>query len=385
MAVNIAPVNSVIPNYIAHADTDTELNFLSVFDADAGSGILSTTLSVQHGTLSLGADGGATLTGNGTGTVAISGTLAQIVAALGLPGNVVYRGLPDFFGTDKLTMTTDDNGNSGTGGALSDTDVGTITVKPLVSGSAADDSFAALAGNETIDGQGGIDTITFGFKLTDAKVSYAGDIVTIDGPSSHTVLKGFEVFQFADGTVNNNDGNPQVDDLFYYAHNPDVWAAGVDADQHYETFGRHEGRAPSADAPPAGHMTWAPLPQHIAPNGFDYSYYLLNNPDVAAAGVDPLEHFQTFGWKEGRNPNAYFDTAGYLAAYADVRAAGVNPFDHYNEFGWHEGRDPSANFDTTDYLAAYPDVAAAHVNPLTHFLQFGINEGRLGFADGVWG
>ena len=38
---------------------------------------------------------------------------------------------------------------------------------------------------------------------------------------------------FTDGTVNNNDGNPLVDDLFYYSRNHDVWNAHVDADQHY--------------------------------------------------------------------------------------------------------------------------------------------------------
>ena len=37
-----------------------------------------------------------------------------------------------------------------------------------------------------------------------------------------------------------------------------------------------------------------------------------------------------FGWKEGRNPNALFDTNGYLATYTDVAAADVNPLDHYN-------------------------------------------------------
>ena len=61
--------------------------------------------------------------------------------------------------------------------------------------------------------------------------------------------------------------------------------------------------------------------------------------------------------------------AGYLAHYADVAAAGVNPLDHYKAFGWHEGRDPSAGFDTLGYLAANPDVAAAGVNPLDHFLN----------------
>ena len=68
-----------------------------------------------------------------------------------------------------------------------------------------------------------------------------------------------------------------------------------------------------------------------------------------------------------------------------MAAANVNPLDHYNTFGWREGRDPSVGFDTTSYLAAYPDVAAARVNPLAHFLHFGIHEGRSAFADGVWG
>ena len=68
-----------------------------------------------------------------------------------------------------------------------------------------------------------------------------------------------------------------------------------------------------------------------------------------------------------------------------MAAAHVNPLEHYNQFGWHEGRDPSVGFDTTAYLAAYADVAAAGVNPLAHFLHFGIHEGRSPFADGVWG
>jgi serralysin len=113
-------------------------------------------------------------------------------------------------------------------------------------------------------------------------------------------------------------------------------------------------------------------------------YYVFHNPDVAAAGVDPLQHFLQNGWKEGRNPNPWFDTAGYLAQYGDVAAAGVNPLLHYEQSGWTEGRDPSASFDTLGYLAANPDVAAAHVNPLDHFINSGIYEGRTAVNDGVW-
>jgi O-antigen biosynthesis protein len=37
---------------------------------------------------------------------------------------------------------------------------------------------------------------------------------------------------------------------------------------------------------------------------FDEEYYLATYEDVAAAGVDPIEHWVDFGWREGRNPSA---------------------------------------------------------------------------------
>ena len=41
-------------------------------------------------------------------------------------------------------------------------------------------------------------------------------------------------------------------------------------------------------------------PAAAIPPDFDPAWYLKNNPDVAAAGVDPLKHFMEFGAKEGR-------------------------------------------------------------------------------------
>ncbi len=46
------------------------------------------------------------------------------------------------------------------------------------------------------------------------------------------------------------------------------------------------------------------------------------------------------GWNEGRDPSAGFDTRGYLAAHPDVAAANINPLDHYLMFGIYEGRQP---------------------------------------------
>ncbi|WP_375271318.1 calcium-binding protein [Sphingomonas sp.] len=111
--------------------------------------------------------------------------------------------------------------------------------------------------------------------------------------------------------------------------------------------------------------------------GFDRDFYLRTNPDVAAAGVDPYQHFLRFGWRERRNPNILFDTRYYLDTNPDVAAAQVDPLSHYMNFGWREGRDPSAAFDTSNYLDTHRDVAAAGINPALHYLNYGQAEGRV--------
>lgn len=73
---------------------------------------------------------------------------------------------------------------------------------------------------------------------------------------------------------------------------------------------------------------------------FDPHYYLTINEDVAHAGVDPLTHFIEFGWREGRDPNAYFSTKSYLEENLDIEQAGINPFYHYVIAGRSEGRRP---------------------------------------------
>jgi len=196
----------------------------------------------------------------------------------------------------------------------------------------------------------------------------------------------FDQFGWKEG----RDPSVNFDIEQYLGHNPDLKApvvgpipdrgplpvspavAVVNPLAHFEQFGRDEGRE-----------TFAAIGKTIN-NGFDAEFYLLGNPDVGFAGVDPFQHYSIFGFEEGRDPNAFFDTKGYLAAYADVAAAGINPLEHYMTFGFKEGRDPSGDFDTHAYLAANPDVAAAGINPLEHFLRFGALEARLPQGDGIF-
>ena len=63
--------------------------------------------------------------------------------------------------------------------------------------------------------------------------------------------------------------------------------------------------------------------------GFDPEYYLTKNTDVLVAGIDPLEHFMTSGWRENRRPNSWFDSADYIARNASILDAETNPFLHF--------------------------------------------------------
>ncbi|MCE8540155.1 hypothetical protein KBY27_22050 [Ruegeria pomeroyi] len=71
---------------------------------------------------------------------------------------------------------------------------------------------------------------------------------------------------------------------------------------------------------------------------FDAPWYLRRNPDVRAAGVDPVVHFLEHGAREGRDPGPHFSTMFYLRTYPDIAASGLNPLWHYLTVGWREQR-----------------------------------------------
>jgi hypothetical protein len=118
------------------------------------------------------------------------------------------------------------------------------------------------------------------------------------------------------------------------------------------------------------------VPGRAPETAFDASFYLAQNADVKAAGIDPQSHFDQFGWHEGRNPDVLFDVGYYLANNPDVAKAGIDPLLHYEQFGWKEGRNPGPNFNTDAYLSRNADVALAGMNPLDHYLVYGAAEHR---------
>lgn len=130
---------------------------------------------------------------------------------------------------------------------------------------------------------------------------------------------------------------------------------------------------------------------------FSGRHYLLENPDVAAANVNPLLHYLRHGQAEGRARHpvdaplpeppptprdaawveqerlliagtAVFDTYYYLSTYPDIRNCGIDPLQHYLEHGAREGRLPNPYFDTRYYQSAHM-TADEDANPLAHYLS----------------
>jgi hypothetical protein len=62
---------------------------------------------------------------------------------------------------------------------------------------------------------------------------------------------------------------------------------------------------------------------------FDPVYYFLNNPGLLRKRRNPILGYVQKGAREGRNPNAWFDTKKYLADHPEAAKSGLNPLVHY--------------------------------------------------------
>jgi VCBS repeat-containing protein len=130
--VNDAPVNSVPAAQSLLEDTPltfsaANLNPISTSDLDAGTSSIAVTLTAVNGIVTLPSTTGLTFAAgtNGSATFKVTGTISAINAAL---DGLVFMPSPDFNGAASLNILSDDQGNTGSGGALTDSDTINITV-----------------------------------------------------------------------------------------------------------------------------------------------------------------------------------------------------------------------------------------------------------------
>jgi len=108
-------------------DLASPITGISIADLDVGAGALVVTLSVPSGTLAASAAGGVAVVGSGTGALTLAGTLTDLNAFLAAP-SVSFTTAPNATAPVTLTVTTNDQGNTGAPGAQSDSDTITLNV-----------------------------------------------------------------------------------------------------------------------------------------------------------------------------------------------------------------------------------------------------------------
>ncbi len=159
------------------------------------------------------------------------------------------------------------------------------------------------------------------------------------------------------------------DGAWFIARNPDLAEPGADPLRHFHRFGWQENRFPNAYFDPAWYLSQNrdvrdrgtnPL-LHYAEYGeaegrrpiahFDPGWY--RDRFAVPAGMLCLAHFLEHRATGTVSPIPEFDAAHYLARYPDVAAAGMDPFEHYLLRGAAEDREPSATFDPVFYRGRY--------------------------------
>jgi uncharacterized protein (DUF2141 family) len=131
-------------------------NAISVGDVDAGSGQVEMYLQATQGTISLSTTSGLTFTaGDGTADASMTfrGTISSINTAL---NNMSFAPNANYTGAAALQVQANDLGNTGSGGALSDSETVTITVTavndaPVLTTSGGSTGFTAGGGAVAVD------------------------------------------------------------------------------------------------------------------------------------------------------------------------------------------------------------------------------------------
>jgi len=105
---------------------------------------------------------------------------------------------------------------------------------------------------------------------------------------------------------------------------------------------------------------------------FDGPGYLDRYPDIAASGLDPLDHFMRYGEVEGRRGSILFDAAHYLAQLtpAEAKLAADSPMAHYVCRGEPMGLRPHPLFDPELHRSrsGAPDGEARPISQLGRYL-----------------
>ncbi|MEM9061900.1 MAG: glycosyltransferase [Pseudomonadota bacterium] len=94
----------------------------------------------------------------------------------------------------------------------------------------------------------------------------------------------------------------------------------------------------------------------------DRDFYLDVNADVREAGVEPLRHYLSHGWREGRSPNPRFDDQHYRLAAGMAPGAPVSALGHFLAIGERADIAPHPRVSLADWSRRHPEIGIARSN-----------------------
>jgi hypothetical protein len=112
---------------------------------------------------------------------------------------------------------------------------------------------------------------------------------------------------------------------------------------------------------------------------FDERFYLRMYPDVAEAGMDPLEHYLVYGRFENRHASLIFDPVAYAEANPEIATSGMEPFLHYVLVGQAAG----APLSKAETVLPRPTLTREITSGTRRLIVF-LTPGFEARAGGVW-
>ncbi|MCS7469204.1 DUF4347 domain-containing protein [Stieleria sp. ICT_E10.1] len=189
-SINSAPTINAPGTQTPTEDTPWSINGISVSDTDIGAGMVQFAMNVARGTLTLDTTvaGGVTasdIVGNGSSSVTVTATLAQLNTTLAAANGLTYLGNPNVNGVDTLSLKASDL-------IVSTTETVNINILSVNdSPVAVNDQFTMYPDSKLTVGAGGL--LANDFDVDGNAIS----VVPVSGPSSGTLTLGADgSFQF---------------------------------------------------------------------------------------------------------------------------------------------------------------------------------------------
>jgi hypothetical protein len=183
-------------------------------------------------------------------------------------------------------------------------------------------------------------------------------------PVIHYLLRGSE-----DG----RDPGPFFSEVGYRAGHSDVAKETLSSLEHYERYGRVEGRRLFAAGPLVNLLPREGSSEHLS-TSLTTRNPLASYGSHSSEEQGPMSKRGGLAARDALQPVACFAPAQELGPAAEGTLR--KPPTTADTGAWRKSIERSGLFDPSTYLAMHPDLMAAGADPWEHFVHYGLKEGR---------